>query len=638
MFIGRGGRTAFVEEKMKRAFLSAILSTLVLGVLQAEEPVYFADPTLKAAVEETLWEPDPTPTDMLDLLTLTSTSSGITTLTGLEYAVNLCYLNVRVNEISDLSPLAGLIQMRTLVLNNNRIMDLSPLSGLCKLEFLDIHQSGIADLSGLEGLANLWHLNAHDNRISDISLLSGLTSLQQANLSINQIVDISPLGVLTSLTSLDLRKNPLNQEAYDMYIPRIIANNPGIDIAYSVNGTTPTSELGVFISAGQGGHVVQPGEGQFTYKYNDVVCLQAQADPGFVFTHWSGTIYISENPYCLIVRGNHQITASFAAVSSVLHVEDDAPDDPAPSDPAESDPLEDGTAEHPFDRIQEAIDTAVSGDSIRVCSGTYREIIDLLGKTLDLKGVDPEDPNQMGWPVIDAMGDGPVVSVSCVEEQPTCMLTGFVLTGGKHPLAAAVSCSRASLTLANCLIVGNCTGDLAGAILYCQDSNAVLVNCTIADNLAGDGGAALSAVDSNVRIRNSILWGNIGDEVVTGTRGCISVSYSDIAGVCEGSACIHFDPLFARAGVWVDADDPNTVLGPDDPSAIWVMGDYHLQSETGRWNSETDGWAQDAATSPCIDAGDPTDPVGPEPSPNAGIINLGAYGGTSEASRSSSDS
>jgi hypothetical protein len=39
-------------------------------------------------------------------------------------------------------------------------------------------------------------------------------------------------------------------------------------------------------------------------------------------------------------------------------------------------------------------------------------------------------------------------------------------------------------------------------------------------------------------------------------------------------------------------------------------------------------------TSPCIDAGDPASPIGQEPFPNGGRINMGAYGGTAEASLS----
>jgi hypothetical protein len=42
----------------------------------------------------------------------------------------------------------------------------------------------------------------------------------------------------------------------------------------------------------------------------------------------------------------------------------------------------------------------------------------------------------------------------------------------------------------------------------------------------------------------------------------------------------------------------------------------------------------DATTSPCIDAGNWYSAVGPEPFPNGGIVNLGAYGGTLRASKS----
>jgi hypothetical protein len=43
---------------------------------------------------------------------------------------------------------------------------------------------------------------------------------------------------------------------------------------------------------------------------------------------------------------------------------------------------------------------------------------------------------------------------------------------------------------------------------------------------------------------------------------------------------------------------------------------------------------RDAVTSPCIDVGDPATPAGDEPQPNGGRINMGAYGGTAEASKS----
>ncbi|RLI99161.1 MAG: hypothetical protein DRP08_07515, partial [Candidatus Aenigmatarchaeota archaeon] len=82
-------------------------------------------------------------------------------------------------------------------------------------------------------------------------------------------------------------------------------------------------------------------------------------------------------------------------------------------------------------------------------------------------------------------------------------------------------------------------------------------------------------------------------------------------GVSAGEGDISVDPLFA---------DPDN-------------GDFHLKSQYGRWNGSV--WVIDDVTSPCIDAGDPEDDYSNEPEPNGGRINLGAYGNTPEASKSS---
>ena len=89
------------------------------------------------------------------------------------------------------------------------------------------------------------------------------------------------------------------------------------------------------------------------------------------------------------------------------------------------------------------------------------------------------------------------------------------------------------------------------------------------------------------------------------------------------------DPLFSRNGHW----DPNdTQENPYDD--FWIDGDYHLKSQAGRWDPNSQSWVIDNITSPCIDAGDPNSPVGDEPEPNGGVVNMGAYGGTAEASKS----
>ena len=77
-----------------------------------------------------------------------------------------------------------------------------------------------------------------------------------------------------------------------------------------------------------------------------------------------------------------------------------------------------------------------------------------------------------------------------------------------------------------------------------------------------------------------------------------------------------------------------TPESPSDDFWEWVDGDYHLKSQAGRWDPIGQTWVLDEVTSPCIDAGDPTSEVGDEPLPNGGRVNMGAYGGTTEASRS----
>ena len=80
---------------------------------------------------------------------------------------------------------------------------------------------------------------------------------------------------------------------------------------------------------------------------------------------------------------------------------------------------------------------------------------------------------------------------------------------------------------------------------------------------------------------------------------------------------INTDPLFANA----------------------ASGDYHLRSPHGRYVSSSGTWAIDSGTmSPCIDAGDPSDSFRNELVPNGSRINMGAYGGTPYASRSSGPS
>lgn len=68
-----------------------------------------------------------------------------------------------------------------------------------------------------------------------------------------------------------------------------------------------------------------------------------------------------------------------------------------------------------------------------------------------------------------------------------------------------------------------------------------------------------------------------------------------------------------------------------DPDA----GDFHLKSAAGRFDQNSGTFVSDIQTSPLIDAGSPSSNYGKESFPNGARINIGAYGNTPWASRSS---
>jgi hypothetical protein len=188
-----------------------------------------------------------------------------------------------------------------------------------------------------------------------------------------------------------------------------------------------------------------------------------------------------------------------------------------------------------------------------------------------------------------------------------------------------------------CAFTGNSATEGGGGIYYCG-SEQTLTNCTFAGNSAAKGDALSCdscgpTQPSNLRAVNCILW-NGGGQIFNADGSTVNITYSDIQGRWPGEGNIDADPSFSDPGRWVSQNDPNQIVEPNDVNGIWIDGDYHLKSQAGRWDAETQSWVKDDVTSPCIDAGDPMSPIGYEPFPNGGRINMGAYGGTGEASKS----
>ena len=154
-------------------------------------------------------------------------------------------------------------------------------------------------------------------------------------------------------------------------------------------------------------------------------------------------------------------------------------------------------------------------------------------------------------------------------------------------------------------------------------STARVVNCTFAGNANDNGdGGAIYLSGGTLLLKNSIFWTNtvatgyIGSELYR-AGGVLIASYCNLTGLTSPYVvgdttlenCMANDPRFASAT------------------------DVHLQSRHGRWDPAARRFVTtDLNNSHCIDAGDPEDPVGSELIPNGQRINLGAYGGTAQAS------
>ena len=203
-----------------------------------------------------------------------------------------------------------------------------------------------------------------------------------------------------------------------------------------------------------------------------------------------------------------------------------------------------------------------------------------------------------------------------------CDISNNTAQGNVQGGGAYCGGSSARIELENCVISNN-TAEIGGGICAGSSGDSandrvIITNCTIAHNSLSSGqsasstGGGIHSVSSNITIRNSIVWYNDGVPIMLIDPASSSpVLYSCIEGGYSGQGNIDSDPLFASSG----------------------GSDYHLRSVFGRYEPWSDRWVNDSEYSPCIDAGDPQDPVGAEPLPNGKYINMGAYGGTAEASK-----
>lgn len=419
------------------------------------------------------------------------------------------------------------------------------------------------------------------------------------------------------------------------------------------------------LSYNNGGHLIGSGTLEWNFGNfgsSDKVRIQVSTNAGTSWTTLATNVPATQGTYAWTPKAAHQTSVAKWRVQSVAdssvssenehvfgvrtsgnvslsyYVNDASTDGDAFCTAPGNDANDGGTPSTPKATLQAVLDEyqLLAGDVVYVDTGTYAE------QTVTFTAA---DNGEEGKPVkVVGSTNGTVFARGNTTRDNFVMegishlaLQNLVLKDGRYGVffhAAAedilmegVEASgnrvgiyeevQVAMRFAGGWLVGNTESGIH--VRYGTSTNA------IDNSVLWGNGAAVNSLAGGVSISNSVFGTNtkvFGTQVVqgdynvlweNGSLGASLATLVDLQGAGMGwGHSFAADPLFN------DADN----------------GDFHPKSVTGRWNPATGKFEKDKVHSPLIDAGDTAAAVGAEPKPNGGRLNVGAYGGTAQASKS----
>ncbi|MCV9884481.1 leucine-rich repeat domain-containing protein [Metabacillus halosaccharovorans] len=237
------------------------------------EAIKIADANLEDAIRNELGisNRDLTDRDLESLTSLSASGLDIESLEGLEYAVNLQYLNVSFNRITDLSPLAGLTSLQSLSLWDNKVKDLTSLAGLTNLTDLDLDTNDVTDVSPLSGLTKLQTLWLINNEITDITALYKLMNLE------NVYVNGLPLDLGAGSENLQTIQHLIENGVYVSYdVPADALSvtlyeeqvtEESVEVSWYTEGNADTASYKLYLNDKE---IAEVGANTYSYTFTDL--------------------------------------------------------------------------------------------------------------------------------------------------------------------------------------------------------------------------------------------------------------------------------------------------------------------------------------------------------------------------------